>query len=299
MPDALSRLSSRDYRAETEESVLDTLYEHYCYAVSLVQISDEFHKNLLQGYQNGRWQRIIEMVKTNDNLEDDNAATLPYKLVDNLLYFDDSERGLRLCIPENLEKQVFQLAHDALGHPGYARTHERLTDRLLVLKLSTKLHKYIRHCPQCQINQTPRHRLYSALQPIISPARPFHTMTLDFILGLPKSVTDDNTILSVTDKFSKAVTFIEGKDTFGSKEWSDVLLTRLETINWGIPSAIISDRDRKFLSDLWKDIFLKLHVNLIYSTAWHPQTDGISERSNQTAEITLRYFIAELVDNRI
>lgn len=56
------------------------------------------------------------------------------------------------------------------------------------------------------------------MQPILSPLRPFHTITLDFILGLLSSVKAYNTVMSVIDKFSKAVTFIPGKTTWGGKE---------------------------------------------------------------------------------
>lgn len=57
---------------------------------------------------------------------------------------------------------------------------------------------------------------------------------------------------------------------------------------------IITDRDRKFLSELWKRLFKRLGVSLLYSTAYHSQTDGASERTNQTAEIALRFHISTI-----
>ena len=60
-------------------------------------------------------------VKVNAGLGD-NAARLPYKLINDLVYFDDPERGMRSCVPtRTLEHEVFKLAHDEMGHPGYAR----------------------------------------------------------------------------------------------------------------------------------------------------------------------------------
>src|SRR5438045_8945624 len=58
--------------------------------------------------------------------------------------------------------------------------------------------------------------------------------------------------------------------------------------------VILSDRDRKFLSEFWSALFTRLGVQLLYSTAYHPQTDGQSEKTNQTVEIMLRFFIATL-----
>ncbi len=95
--------------------------------------------------------------------------------------------------------------------------------------------------------------------------------------------------MSVTCKTSRKVTLIPGKNTWTAAEWAIKLLRRLHKLDWGIPKAIISDRDRKFTKELWQTLFEKLGVGLMYSTAYHPQTDGSSERTNQTVEIVLRF----------
>ena len=141
------------------------------------------------------------------------------------------------------------------------------------------------------ILQTRRYAPYGSLNPISSPPVPFHTITIDFILALPLSDKDFDAAISVTDKFTKRITFASGKITWSAKDWAGTLLDRLDVVDWGLPKVIISDRDRKFLSEFWTTIFRKLSVSLLYSTAYHPQTDGTSERTNQTAEITLRFYI--------
>jgi chromodomain-containing protein len=83
---------------------------------------------------------------------------------------------------------------------------------------------------------------------------------------------------------------------WGAREWAEVMLDRLCIMNWGLPRIIIGDRDRKWMAELWKSIFTALRVQLLYSTAYHQQTDGMSERTNQTAEIALRYYIMALED---
>ena len=62
-------------------------------------------------------------------------------------------------------------------------------------------------------------------------------------------------------------------------------------IDWGLPGELITDRDPKFLSSFWKASFAKLGIKLLYNTAYHPQTDGSSEHTNETVEIALRFFI--------
>ena len=66
------------------------------------------------------------------------------------------------------------------------------------------------------------------------------------------------------------------------------LLDRLLIADWGIPEAVISDRDPKFMSDLWQISFIRLDTRSLVATAYHPQTNGASERMNQTVEIATR-----------
>ena len=82
---------------------------------------------------------------------------------------------------------------------------------------------------------------------IASLALPFHTIRIDFILALPISSPEQyNSILTVTDKFSKAKLLIPGRDDMTARQWANKLLTYLRLCNWGIPKATISDRDAKF-----------------------------------------------------
>lgn len=174
---------------------------------------------------------MLNLTRQNKDLGE-NAAKVLYKIVDDLLYFDDDEKGLRLCVPSSLEEEVFKLAHDEMGHPGYTRIHERLTEGLYIFNMATKLHKFIRHCPHCQLNQTPRPKPYGSLQAILTAARPFYMLTIDFILALPKSQPDNYyCALGMTDKFSKAITYIPGKTTWGAKEWALAILNWLAEIN--------------------------------------------------------------------
>lgn len=100
--------------------------------------------------------------------------------------------------------------------------------------------------------------------------------------------------MSIADKFSKRITLISGKDTHTAQDWALLLVEHLMVADWGMPKAIISDRDSKFLSELWKAVFARLNVKLLTSTSYHPQTDGPLERMNQIVEIALRYYLAIL-----
>ena len=97
-------------------------------------------------------------------------------------------------------------------------------------------------------------------------------------------------LMTVTDKFSKICLLIPGNAQFIAEDWANALYIELMKANWGIPRQIISDRDPNFLSDFWKALWTAYGSRLLVSTAWHPQTDVLSERRNQSVEIALRFF---------
>lgn len=111
------------------------------------------------------------------------------------------------------------------------------------------------------------------------------------MLALLLSADGFNFLMSVTCKFSKRIILVEGKNTWSAKNWAYALLQRLNMIDWGFLLELITNRDPKFLSKFWKALFTKLGMKLLYSTAYHPQTDGFSKRINQIVEIALRFFI--------
>ena len=283
------------YAAEEQTAAEIAAESVSTHPVTLIEMSPEFKAKIIQGYaEDPRWTRIQEMITKNAALLE-NAAVIPYRIVRQLIYYTDIERGLRLCIPRTVVRDVFRLAHNKSGHLGYNRTHEKLSEGLYIYNMAKELRAYIGHCPECQLRRTPRHPVHGSLQPILTPPRPFHTISIDFILALPKSNPEGyDCAMSVTCKFSKAITIIPGNIAAGGKVWAAALLDRLCLTLWGLPRAILSDRDPRFVGQLWRGIFEKLGVSLLYSTSYHPQTDGASERTNQTVEIALRYYLATL-----
>lgn len=116
------------------------------------------------------------------------------------------------------------------------------------------------------------------------------------MLALPVNKKGYNALMLVIYKYSKRVTLIESKDTFITENWAHALLSRLDFIDWSLPGELITDRDPKFFSKFWALFFQKLGVKLLYTTAYHPQMDGSSERTNQTVEIALCFFVHTLED---
>lgn len=300
VPDALSRLATEsDPDPGPEEGELDALsatVESVFNLSSVVEISKEFRERIIEGYKKeSAWVKVQDAIS---KAAQDGTKTA-FREEDGLLYLEDGHttshafQPRRLCLPQAVLKEVFQAAHSS-SHLGFHRSYEILSSVYYIRGLTSNLKAFIKHCPECQVNQTRRHKPHGSLQPIESPPVPFHTVAMDFILALPTTKEGFDCAMSVTCKFSKRMTLIPGKTTWKAKDWAETLLTRLDIMDWGLPKQIISDRDRKFLSEFWKTLFSSLGVRLLYSTAYHPQTDGLSERTNQSAEIALRYHLATM-----
>ena len=143
-----------------------------------------------------------------------NAAIMSYKIIDDLLYFDDDERDLRLYMSTAIKVEIFKLTHNEMKHLDYAHTHKRLIEKLYIYNITTKLYEFIRHCFYCQLNQISRHKSYDFLQSIFSSIKSFHILTIDFILTLSKSLfllNECDYILSIINKFFKVIIFISDK----------------------------------------------------------------------------------------
>jgi len=126
------------------------------------------------------------------------------------------------------------------------------------------------------------------LHPIQTPS-PHHSLSLDFITGLPASHGFD-ALLTVTDLFTKAVKLIPCKKTTSAEETAALYFNHCYT-TFGLPTKLISDRDSRFTSKFWGTLMRLLGVKMGMTTAFHPAADGQSERTNQTVETALRCFL--------
>ena len=116
------------------------------YSAILVKMNEVFWIKLLKVYNTeSQWDHIWTMISENDTLRE-NAAKFPYCLIWKLIYFDNSEHSLCLCISYDLIKKVFQLTHDKLEHSDYVYTHKCLMQDLYIHNLLKQLHKFIRYC---------------------------------------------------------------------------------------------------------------------------------------------------------
>ena len=114
---------------------------------------------------------------------------------------------------------------------------------------------------------------------------------MDFIMQLPRSKSGNDAIAVFVDKLTKKVCFAATKTTITAPETAQVFFHEIVR-HYGVPSAIVSDRDVRFTSNFWKALWKQLGTKLAMSTAFHPQTDGQTERANRTLEDMLRAYVS-------
>lgn len=211
-----------------------------------------------------------------------------------LLYMTDCvDNHHRLCIPNSCHKKFFEAVHDGSNHAGYHKCYNRLRTNYYIPNLSRLLRKYIAECPACAVNTNTHHKPYGRLQPLQTPELPFEFITIDHIFKLLASTFDNNTydgIMTCMDKLTRMVTLIPGRETYSAEDWARSFFYTY-CRRWGVPSRILTDRGKVFLSEFWKSLFKMMRTDLLVTTAYHPQTDGQSERTNQTVEVALRYLV--------
>jgi deoxyuridine 5'-triphosphate nucleotidohydrolase len=205
----------------------------------------------------------------------------------------------RLQIPEDnaIRLEIATSEHDnkTAGHFGQKKTLELITRNFYWPKMDEWIKSYVSTCDTCQRNKSPRHARYGLLQPLELPYSPWISVSVDFIVALPLS-EDYTQIMVVVDRFTKMAHFIALREDATTKDCAQAFLKEVWKLH-GIPDEIISDRDSKWTSEFWKGLCLSLDIKRKMSTAFHPQTDGQSERVNQTLETYLRTYINYDQDN--
>ncbi|KAK8952345.1 hypothetical protein KSP39_PZI004083 [Platanthera zijinensis] len=184
-------------------------------------------------------------------------------------------------------------AGGAAGHFGRDKTTTLVEDRFFWPSLKKDVARVTRHCRTCQIAKGSRQPsgLYT---PLPIPHRPWVDISMDFVLGLPRTLKKLDSIYVVVDRFSKMAHFIPCRKTADASSVATLFFREVFKFH-GLPSSIVSDRDVRFMSYFWKTLWMKTGTTLKFSTAYHPQTDGQTEVVNRSLGALLRCLVGEHV----
>ncbi|WVZ80840.1 hypothetical protein U9M48_028286 [Paspalum notatum var. saurae] len=173
-----------------------------------------------------------------------------------------------------------------MGHFGVYKTHEVLAAHFFWPRMLRDVKRLVARCTTCQKakSRLSNHGLY---MPLPVPTSPWLDISMNFVLGLPRTKKGRDSIFVVVDRFSKMAHFIPCHKTDDASSVAELFFREIICLH-GIPNTIVSDRDAKFLSHFWRSLWNKLGTKLLFSTTCHPQTDGQTKVVNRTLSTMLR-----------
>ncbi|KAK1422205.1 hypothetical protein QVD17_25165 [Tagetes erecta] len=214
---------------------------------------------------------------------------------------EDNAEGIktrfgRVWIPNTCEVKHVLLneAHKTMYsiHPGSTKMYQDLKRDYWWPGMKRDIVKYVEKCLTCLQVKAEHQKPYGKIQPLEIPKWKWEHITMDLITKLPRTVKGYDTIWVVVDRLTKSAHFLPIREAYSSERMAEVYIREIVSRH-GVPVTIVSDRDTRFTSRFWRKFQEELGTRLLISTAYHPQTDGQSERTIQTLEDMLRACIID------
>lgn len=283
----LSRLLGYDYiityRKGKENIVADSLsrvYEGLEESTAITVLQPTWKEEICASYDNDSTaQEMLSEISVKGNSLNDFSLSQGILKWKGRYYVGTSN---------NLRQKICNSIHSNMegGHSGIAATLKRAEQLFYWPGLKNDITKLVKECEICHRNKIEHVPSPGLLQPIPLPKNAWEVISMDFVEGLPKSKGKD-TILVIVDRLTKYCHIIPLSHPFTAATVAQEVLNHVIKLH-GTPSAIISDRDPIFVSNFWQELFRAMGTSIKLSTAYHPQTDGQTERVNQCLEMYLR-----------
>ncbi|KAL0540334.1 hypothetical protein IC582_024569 [Cucumis melo] len=287
--DALSRKVSHSAALITRQAPLHRDLERAEIAVSVGAVTTQLAQLTVQPTLR---QRIIDAQSNDPYLVEKRSLAEAGQTAEFSL---SSDGGLlferRLCVPSDsaIKTELLSEAHSSpfSMHPGSTKMYQDLKRVYWWRNMKREVAEFVSKCLVCQQVKAPRQKPAGLLQPLCIPEWKWENVSMDFITGLPRTLRGFTVIWVVVDRLTKSAHFVPGKSTYTASKWAQLYMSEIVRLH-GVPVSIVSDRDARFTSKFWKGLQTAMGTRLDFSTAFHPQTDGQTERLNQVLEDMLR-----------
>ncbi|GJZ58344.1 putative mitochondrial protein [Tanacetum coccineum] len=248
-------------------------------------VSSDVQQRIMESWtQDGEIQALIAKLKGGK------ACPKHYSWFNNLL----TRKG-KLVIGNDISLQHDLVEYFHAGttgrHLGVKLTTHSMCALLYWKKMRKHIKQLVNECSVCQLNKVDLGAYLGLLKPLPIPQSVWSEVSMDFINGLPAS-KGKTMILVVVDKYSKYSHFVPLSHPYSAIQVAQAFLDNIYKLH-GLPKAIVSDRDKVFLSMFWQELFKLLDVSLHISTAYHPQSYGHTEVVNRCLEGYLRCMTGE------
>ncbi|KAG8720806.1 hypothetical protein FRC09_008934 [Ceratobasidium sp. 395] len=221
-----------------------------------------------------------------------------FEIIDGIMYIKE-KRGLAVCVPkdsakgENLRELVIRESHELLKHAGSRKTLYAMRGRVWWESMVADVKQYCQSCNVCATAKSSTQSKIGLLVPLKRPETPWEQISIDFVGPLPESenlLGKWDMILVAVDHATNMIRIIPTKQTYKSKDVAEIMYENVYKIH-GIPRVIISDRDSLFTATFWSESNRLMGIQTRMSSAYHPETDGATERANKTIGSMIRQCI--------
>ena len=289
-PDSLSRRPDyiKDNKEEKEEYILDI--KNVKEVPSYIGVVSDLLERIKEETKTDATADDIRLYFSPNNAKNDYNYR-PFRKMNKFVMKDDLILYNNLIyIPEKMRLEILTKYHEkpAAGHLGIRRTLELILRNFWWPKIKDDVTKFVNSCESCARNKHNRHRKYGFLQPLETPERPWKSIEIDFLCGLPPS-KGYTVLMVVVDRFSKMIHLIPFKQIPDAKQTAKAFIENIFKLH-GLPSDIYTDRGSQFTSALWQDIMEFLSITTKIATTDHHETVGQVERSNSFIEQYLRAY---------
>ena len=205
---------------------------------------------------------------------------------------DGSEWKIVIPDVQNLKKTLLQEMHSIpfAGHQGYQKTLARVQQHFWWPGHTLEVRDFVISCPVCQTEKYEARAPVGQLQPLQIPEQKWTEISMDFVTGLPTTRSSCKGVLVIVDRATKMVHLCAIPQEVNAAVAAQLFWNTCGRLH-GIPRAILSDRDPRFVSKFWQELWRIFGTKLRLSTAHHPQTDGQSEVTIRMVEQILRCML--------
>jgi hypothetical protein len=178
------------------------------------------------------------------------------------------------------------------GYPGYQKTIVIVKKQYYWPGMKNEAVGFIAICLECQKVKVEHRYPTSLLHPLTILEWKWEVVTMDFIIKFPRTAKQHDYIMVVVENLTKDSHFIPVKSTHKEANIVEIYMQENAKLH-GVPKTIVSDRDSKFTSNFWKGLFKGFGTNLNFSTPYHLEIDGQTERVNRVIEDMLRMYVMD------
>jgi hypothetical protein len=197
----------------------------------------------------------------------------------------------RICVPQDkaLQEQIKREAHDSRYsiHPGSTKMYKDLKTRYWWKDMRRDIAHYVACCDTCSRVKIEHQKPAGLLKPLAIPVWKWEDISMDFVVGLPRTPKGNDSVWVIVDRLTKVAHFVPVKTRYTTEKLAEMYVEHILRLH-GTPRSIVSDRGPQFVSKFWQSFHKLMCTTLNYRTAFHPQTDGQTESVNQVLEDMLR-----------